>query len=359
MESSDFPEGEYANAVMVSIDNRVDSLTGMNAAKAVKAEAVAYIPRLGMVSSSGVIMNRAPKISFKQGTLYADDDMNIQGANFSNDFFLFSRKNIMYQTATSFMGMWYTYGSSVKRSSSPSFPPSLIKLIQSNALPTSTDDPLRDYISKIKKRVGSDNIIGPLDFGDYVFEHDNTVSGGTVHTYSVDLTHIHDDHETIYFEADLKDGDDTPKDGDGRIIKVVLGAKSSSSSGKEIKNMTFVSNCPVIIPVYDSEIALGGDGMDQLIIVSSGEISFNTRNNPLNGVSFVCGSFTFEFNSQDLYQPPSTNLMNIITLGGNIEFQGNDTSNAKDYLFSPNFGPPCPMIVPAALGKLEKTADQS
>jgi hypothetical protein len=305
-----YPENETWNAVMVTIDKDVESLTGFHKRHGVKGAAVAFLPRVSMVSQNGEILYRwgtgGNFISFNNGNVYGQKNILLRNLKLADT----------VETATGDSG------------SLPESP--LIK----NHLYS-----LETLIRKLKRR--ADKIYTMADLGKDAFY--SVDSPGPDNNCYFDFTYDHDSHKIIFI--------DLPKwDGLGKTNKIYIDPFfNHSPEGDSIKNLTIVTDRDIIIPPYDKALHFGDREFEQLNIISRATIEFNTPCKKIQGINFISHNFKMLFKQGNL-ETFKDKYMRIIT-ESDILLHSNFMNEESDLFFK--FGPPCPPIADPVLGLLE------
>jgi hypothetical protein len=304
-----YPENETWNAVMVTIDKDVDSLTGFHKRHGVKGAAVAFLPRVSMVSQNGEILCRWATggnfISFNNGNVYGQKNIILRNVKLADT----------VETATGNSGVL------------PESP--LIK----NHLYS-----LETLIRKLKRR--ADKIYTMADLGKDAFY--SVESTGPSNNYYFDFTYDHDSHEIIFIDI-------PEQDGLGKKNLIYIDPFNHSPEGESIKNLTIVTDRDVTMKPYDVPLQLGDRGGGQLNIVCGATIEFHTLYKKIQGVNFISYKFNMIFKKRNL-ETFKDKYMRIIT-ESNILFYNNNMREESDLFFK--FGPPCPPIADPVLGLLE------
>ncbi|WDP90910.1 MAG: hypothetical protein HUN04_14885 [Desulfobacter sp.] len=378
-ESDDFPEEEYPNAVMVAIENSVDSLTGLNAAKTVKARSVAYLPGVDMVSGKSFFSKYGGgNIAFHQGRIYSAKTGRLYGTE-ADDNILIGAKDGVKIYRKNYLGWDEFRNRPVYSGSTVRLPDEMPAsgLIERYFPAEEGRDLLGDYVGKMKQRADVVYTTGDQSPATPFYGACENDAGTELYCF-FDLTGEREAHEIIYF--------DVPEDDTRQVIAFITAtpcysdklSRSSTSLnspmppgdcsvsdktpfGKTVENVTFVSNASIYIPRQDAPgISLGGRDGGQVNFVSGEDIFFSSRFNDLNGVAFFSRSFYFSFGGKSdgtvdgNYHPPARNYMRAVTSDGSIIFGRYDTGTGFDaYDFYLKFGPPCPRVFPVAMGRLD------
>jgi hypothetical protein len=304
-----YPENETWNAVMVTIDKDVDSLAGFHKRHGVKGAAVAFLPRVSMVSQNGEILYRWATggnfISFNNGNVYGQKNIILRNVKLADN----------VETATGDSG------------SLPESP--LIK----NHLYS-----LETLIRKLKRR--ADKIYTMADLGKNAFYSVESTSSSNQCYF--DFTYDHDSHEIIFI--DLPEQDSL-----GKKNLIHIDPFNHSPEGESIKNLTIVTDRDVTMKPYDVPLQLGDRGGGQLNIVCGATIEFHTLYKKIQGVNFISHNFKMFFKQRNL-ETFKDKYMRIIT-ESDISFISNDMNEESDFFFK--FGPPCPPNADPVLGLLE------
>ena len=308
-----YPQDETWNAVMVTIDKQVNSMTGFQNSHGVKGAAVAFMPRVSMVSKDGSVKypwgTGGNLISFNNGNIYGQRDVRFRNVTLADT----------VNTATA------------DNDTLPESP-----LIENHLYSLET------LIQKLKRK--ADKTYTMADQGKDAFYMANTSTTNQNNLF-FDFTYAHDRHEIIFIDIPEYDDSGTPN-------YIYLDPFQHTPSGDTMKNMTIVTPCRIEVPRYDGNaLPMGDTGFGQLNIISAGPILFNTQFKELRGVNFIADSFTMEFKQNSSLQTFEDKYMRVITTG-NIDFRPN-SYEASDFFFK--FGPPCPPIADPALGILEPT----
>ncbi|MCD4719826.1 MAG: hypothetical protein K8S13_08190 [Desulfobacula sp.] len=356
--SDNFPEEETFNAVLVTIGDEVKSLTGFHRTTKIKGAAVAYLPRVSIVSGKNIKFDGGMKISINNGNMYAERKMYLRGPLIADTVKTATGRGngiYLYEPYVNFSG-GISYRSSGRKASD--FLPE-IKVIKNHIIPLET------FIKKMKKK--ADRNYAETKVNNELYAVDEV----TKRCY-FDFTKQHDDHEIIYIDipgytAYLTPfpciaGSNNPPLPGFTCVKCSptddwASCDTRQPFGSSMKNMTIVAICDVIIPIYRNinhkDFPMGGTGFEHLNIVSKGGITFSSGFNSMNGINFFCDSFKIEFMHDKGFIPPDTNHIRVLAEGKNITFAKNDSNTGKQYDFDLKFGPPCPPVVPSALGFLE------
>ena len=350
---ADYPDGEYNNAIMVSLNTDVSTfLAGIFGKDEVQvlAGAVAYLKRYGIVSLGGDV-NLKNSHTYSNGDIYAYGDVRIE--KYPGD-----------GPPTLINCVVYAHGDILGRAWSgwPDFewtsweiwdpPPDGCYA----GAPELTEIPPIDIDELTADVPGGDLIIYDADSSlDNIFfcenEFNPTYDYDYRHAYHLDLTWA-ESGKTYFF--DEEPGYD-PDDG---LLKIVLLTNTPSglpagypcnedheSNGTEVKGVTLISRLPVHIA--NSAIHYGGEGDDQVNIIActSGVsdtpayVFLHFRTN-MDGVYFRVEDYYMSVQS---HVSTYVNKVRIIA-GGDINF-----SHTRNEF---TFGPPCPPSV-VKLGKLE------
>lgn len=315
----DFPESETWNAVFVSIIKHAQSLTGFQQDKIVRSAAVAFLPRVSMVSGNRITTGPG-KVSFNNGNMYAAN--RLRNLN----------RVIIADTVQTAEGEE--------------------RLPESPVIDNHIMD-LETYLAKLKKK--ADRIYTMEDVGNDAF-YSTYERSSSLYCF-FDFSAPHDAHEIVYI--------DIPEIWQGREVHLsfmpdscgfVYGTSDACPTrqpfGNSIRRMTIATALGVKIEIFDNsvETVMGGTVFDQLNIVSGGTVVFSTNYTRISGINFFCSSFSLHFD--DDYVPCAQNFIRVIS-EGSITTQRNDQPLNKSYDFNLKFGPPCPPVIPASLGFLE------
>ncbi len=349
-EDSDYPTDETSNAVMVTIENKVQSLTGFNKDKTVKAQAVAYVPRVSIVSGGTFSASSGGNLSLNNGNIYSKSWMDLFGPVIGENLEFYSEINDILPS--SFQGI-----------PAPERPENLvppeIDIIRNHIFP------LDKYVEKMREL--ADVTYTPGDSGAGPFY--GTIDYGYNKEYFFDLSDPECRDKIIFFDTTGSTGQAgvylTPHACGMDIHYNVPGSECRKQIGEtdaksnEIRALTFIATCNITIPEFHPDkgiIPLGGFDSDQLTVVSTGSIAFSSGNNPLKGVNFYCKKFSFENGKEGMFSPPDPYYLRVITSTRNISFS-TSSPEREEYNFNFKFGPPCPAVVPPALGRLVLSAE--
>ena len=350
------PLGRYANAVRVSLQQRVKSLGGMQSSVQVVAEAVAYLERLDMVSLDplgaihlGHESNWQNVTFFSNGSIEYPQGAFASGKSFSQPAF----DNCRLLTADSVLScpvdvtpfgwtgaehMTIQWGSGAVQSGGD---------IQSGLDPFDDLRPVDNgYLNAWRER--ADVIYTPDQAGDdNVFYGQGDGPDGFY--YYVDPAGSAGSQQVIFFDAEGGEG------------TVLIGPAPSNPNishtpnGSIINGLTFVATCPIRIqnhmPIQlEYHIYLGGTGSGQAVIISAGDIEIHTRYITYTGVVFRTGG--------DFIKPEhGTDRLNHLRAIADGSIRGKPYSTyTKDpglnhINIDARFAPPCPPAL-ARLGTL-------
>ena len=346
--SDDYPEDEYNNAVLVSIQSTENTILGSFLGKEqtqVRAEAVAYLKRYSMVSlnENGEIRLRAT--SFNNGNIYANGDIKMaappQRPQFNNvnlfaggEVLECPRKTVQFGMPTNEID-WER-----------GLPISLGNTFPNSPLIDDIKPLNEEYFNHLKNK--ADVVYHISDAGS-----DNIFYGECapplvppVHAYFFDLTGDHSSRVTYFFDASGVDEFGNPVVAYISAQPNCLGSSidhPSPNGGSDIvKNITFIARCPIIVDNVRTDIPthFGGENDKQVIIISLSDITVYNSDLSLEGAYFRCGG---DFRIAPSHGSSDYNRMRAIA-DGNIEI---NYISQYDFLF----GPPCPPSIPK-LGKL-------
>jgi len=376
-DDENYPEGEANNAVMVIIENRVESLTGFHAPKLVKAAAVAYLPRVSIVAGRNLKIGPSLPggLTLHNGNLYAEGTMTLRdkGGLLEDNVKAGSGKRIKLYNASSFWNWQYK---GIRNSDD--LPE--IDIIRKYILSGTS---LKDYVEKMRQV--ADVVYTPSDSGTgpfYGSVHITEYGADELECY-FDFSQEHEDHRTIFF--------DSSGSGYNRVIVYITphacadpyalsgpnpsGWKFSGSpcmqqigetraKGTAMQNITFITNCPVYIPMFHAfrpPVILGGRGMDQLSIISDQWIYYYPGNNPAKGVNFFCNTFSMGVPGMptafyDEHQPQDMDRYIRVIAMKDIRIENAYQDKEARYYFK--FAPPCPALASPALGHLILNPDR-
>lgn len=302
-----YPMDETWNAVMVSIEKDLGSLTGFQEAKRVGAAAVAYLPRVSLVARDrDLIFKYRGESKFYSGNLAAGGKIKLMTA---------------------------TVDDSVETSVSGTLPEQKV-----------IDDHLKSVDTLIQQlQRKADRVYTLSDQNKDAFYHFDGKN-----RCLFDFTYDHAGHEIVFI--------DVPED---HIIYLNpfpenvhsdFKTVSHGPSGNAMANLTIVAPGDVSINEYGTAVLMGNQEFGQLSIITRGDISLWTEAKNIQGVNFICNNFTMYFDDtgppfyRDKYMRVVSNL--------DILFQpGPRRDEPSDFHLS--FGPPCPPIAVPTLGILE------
>lgn len=361
-DNENYPSSEANNAVMITIENTVQSLTGFNKDKTVKAAAVAYIPRVSVVSGKTITVSSSNQypLTMENGNIYAKNWIKLYGPSIGENVKVASGKVIrVYNRSEA-----GNYTNPVERSSD-NLPE--MEIIEKYLLQNS-EASLEEYVEKMKQI--ADVVYTPEDSRTGPFY--GIVQDGNSKDCYFDFSADHDDHKIIFFDTTGSEGSIkvhiTPhacldrttgvswwKPSDS-INKCMQQIGATEAKGNVMKNFTFIATCIIYIDPYHAlknPVPIGGPGFDQVNLISTGTISVTPGNNPLQGVNFYCNTLqTSTYNGALKNYPDQDNeyYIRAITSTGQIRLRqhiGHD-----EVTFNFKFGPPCPPITPITLGRL-------
>ena len=313
VETEGYPTDETWNAVKVTLGDKVNSLTGFQEAKSVKGAAVAYLPRVSMVSKNGSITSPYSSSLFQPQTKSFILNGNLYAKDFSD----------LYPVSV-------ILGDVSKRSDQNQLPE--LKIIENHLYPL-------DVLIKMYKKK-ADKIYTMADRGKDAFYGFVPNTG-----CAFDFSYSHDEHEIIFIDtSDTVHLNPFPE--------MISGFESinHSASGNTIKNLTIISENNIELLNYNQEIQIGGSGFDQLNIISGGTINFYTEYKNIQGVNFISNSFYIFFKDDNVSPSYKDKYVRIIA-ESDIKFEDNLYDDQSD--FDLKFGPPCPPAAPPCLGRLE------
>ncbi len=315
-----YPDRESWNAVMVTIQDKVNSLTGFQSPKEIRGAAVAYLPRVSMVARSGTFMyrysapNNIPPITFHSGNLFAKEQIDIRGR------LLFDQCE--YATST--------------QGSLPEMP-----IIQHHLM--DTERLVQHLIKKADRTYTLSDV------------NKDAFYAKVLNSYLFDFTYAHDDHEIIFL--------DVPEHAIVHINPfpemvrdpISYPIPYETTGTFTIKKMTIVTRADVEMRRYSEAVTLGGSDFDQLNIVTPNNISMNMTLKNIRGLNLVCGSLLLTPTpGTQTVVPFPVNYMRVIS-DTEISITLSSSITPLDVYFK--FGPPCPPMSPPVLGRLEPGSD--
>ncbi|MBI9092840.1 MAG: hypothetical protein JEZ12_26790 [Desulfobacterium sp.] len=378
-DGDDLPEGEYVNAMMVVIENKVESLTGFNKTKTIKAAAVSYVPGVDMVAAKNILTSNAKNhggggnIAFHNGNIYVGKKVCLYGVDASDGIKIATKPGgkISIKNYTGNPDKPYVDGQS-----RPADEIVESALIENYLIAKENHDPLNDYVKKMLIKADRVYTVGDEASGSEFYC--SIEDGDNLYCF-FDLSEPHEEHEIIYFNVS-KDPADPAYDprnvtafitatpckserhgGSSANFTTTVDCGSTENEnkikpfGQTIKNLTFVSTVSISIPRQkEPGIEFGGKKNEQVNFVSAGDVFFSSGFNPLKGVSFFCQTFRIWMENDVGYKCPSKNFIKIIANNGSILFGKYDKKHPNNkYDFYLRFGYPCPRVFPVALGCLQ------
>ncbi len=352
--AGDYPDDEYNNAVMVSLNADVSTfLAGIFNRDQVRvsAEAVSYLRRLGMVSlaEDGEIRINTGS-SWKNGDIYANGDIKYPEEC--------TVDNVLFPTPEFINSDMFAAGEILE---CPVYDTDEIDWdngIDSelpNAYPGSPEiteiRPIDDeYVEEFRAK--ADMVYDINSEPDDILYYSETYNGLT--TYYFDITRDHGSSRiTYFFDAGGNDNIDI------HICDALPPSSSSHSpNGNSIINITFAANCRIRLhhAPYPS-IPIGAEGGQQTIIISSKDIKI-IKGLHYEGVVFLCGGDFVE------YMPMDCVLRHFSSPDRKMRVIANESIGSAELVYWPifgglgfnwdfKFGPPCPGAPFPRLGKLE------
>ena len=367
-EDEGFPDGEACNAVMVSIEAPVKSMTGFNEAKTVAAAAVAYVPRVSVFSGGNATFGKKEAhypVIVNNGNIYAKGSINIYGPLGPN--VKLASENIikLYQNPTA-IGPYSLYFSWIEETSDD-LPEE--QAIEKFYLPD-PEGTLEAYIEKMKAVA---DVVYTVDDAGRDHFYGLEVDGLTKLCF-FDLTRAHEDHEIIFFDAGaehamvfitphacLNRSSGNGKEWLASSDQCIQQIGATEAAGSEVMNLTFVANCSIKIESNHADrdsIPIGGENFDQVHFISSGSITYHPGNNPLKGVTIYAPGFENERNAVLGEYPDQDRgwYLTIVATTGSIDLR-TFTKTQTNYNFK--FAPPCPPLAPPTLGRLEMSTSSA
>ncbi len=303
-----YPDHETWNAVRVTMGDRVKGLTGFQGDKTVRGSAVAYLPRVSLVSARRfIVQNGSDLVSFDNGNMYVKDRTIIRNAKIG--------KNVQIQDKNS-----------------PGHLPES-KLIENHLIPLDT------LIAKLKSRADKTYTLadrGKEAFYEYLAEDDFAL---------FDFTKARKAHSMVYLDLPETTKVCLAPNPD----KVRTGHPERTPFGRTMNRLTVVAKNHIWIYPCQEMTDLGGSSLDQVSIVSSRDIKLLTGQLSYAGVTLICTRFSMEFKENRSRISPQ--YLRIITYESDVNLYRNDIDEPFDIHFT--FGPPCPPVLPPALGVLE------
>ena len=351
--AGDYPDGEYNNAVMVSLDADVSTfLAGIFAREqvSVKSGAVAYLKRYGIVSLNDEIYlwtgtyGDTVYLGFKNGDLYAHGDIKLRdvptlGPPTLEDCKAYACGAILSCTGYS-NDPWPPSGTNCSDVEVDEYIPGAAEITE---IPPVDDEEMERLRDKA-------NIIYTADSSkDEVFYWEDTFNPGSgqslKHAYYFDITG--EDQQGKKYFVDIEPGYH-PDDG---FLKVVLINNQGpvlclhTPNGTDANALDFVSRLPIHMDA-GAEDHYGGEDQDQVNFITPGYIWVHRQGLHLHGVYFRAGNYFTNFSSSSEMPEPK---MRVIT-DGRITLYGDRE------IYDASFGPPCPPSI-VKLGRLETAGD--
>ncbi len=356
------PDGEPYNAVMVTIGTgqTVQSISGFNEDKEILGGAVAYVPELDIVTRGDLDFEGANKISFNNGSVYAGKDIDLRGDNLDKNNIRMSASGVINKYTYTSGGLWFPdYWAFDGATPSEDLPE--ISLAENHMASVS------DLVERLSRRADKVFTLSQRGPEFYEYEEENkkcffdfTAENTEHQIIYIDLPATHTAYLTPYYDCGSS------------MIAAEYCVRCSSSSidgycgnrdafGSAMSGLTIVATCDVKIPVYKSKsgtiITLGGDGFDNLNIITLGSINFSSHNNDLAGVNFVCQEDIdirlYEIND---YSPPTKNYIRVFS-ESDIKFEELDNDRYAQFNFHLSFGFQCPPLTSPVLGIFESVED--
>ena len=346
---ANFPDDEYNNAVMVSLNADVSTfLAGIFGKDEVQvsASAVAYLKRYGIVSLNDEIYlwtgiyGATVYLGFKNGDLHANGDIKLRniptlGPPILENGKAYAHESILSCTGTS-NDPWPPSGTNCSDVEVDGYIPEAAEITEIPPIDEDWDSLRNDpgVITYTADDAGDDNIFcGEGMFGPGSGQLEK-------HAYSFDIMGEGSQDKTYFI--DIEPGFHS----DGRL-KVALVAETENTcpghtpNGTEAKGITFISRLPVHLNTAGGA-DYGGEDQDQVNFITPGYIWVHRQALHLHGVYFRAGEYFTNFSSSSGMAEPKMRVITDerITLYGHSE------------IYDAKFGPPCPPAI-ARLGKLE------
>ncbi len=323
-ESDDMPEGQYENAVKVSLSANAPLLTGFHGKANLRAAALAFLKRYSITSLNGNITLN-PGTTIEGGDVYANRDVTLWKAYDCSRASVIGGRVLaagqIHFKDTTFWGMSCPWGSGEKPDHEAGAP-----VIE--GLPSAEEE-----VEKLRQRAGV--ILTEADLGGSIlfWRSPNWPEGTSPYdVYFFDLTHANPG-EVVFFDpkgdnvvALIRNQVEPDGEGDG-----------SHTSNPDARGVTFVATCPIWLDDGDP-VRYGGEYQDQLCLYSAAGIKLyqlDPGTTEIRGMVLRAGgNVEVGAASAASHGQPNSIRMRIIA-DGSIEI-GN--WNTLDVLF----GPPCP-----------------
>lgn len=322
--ADDYPVSETWNAILVTIRHEQNPLVGMQGSQEIHAAAVAYLPRVSMVSKGTRFWLPRGNTSIHNGNLYA-----ARGLRYLD-------RITVGQDVLSAQG-------NERLPESP--------VIDNHIMEIET------YLKILKKK--ADRIYTLADAYQDAFYDVRETSGNI--TCFFDFSGPRSRHEIIFIDIPetLPDGRDTRiylmpdrcmDDGAGGTGED--GCPTRTPFGNSIRNLTIgtLTNVTIHKCAQVHEIGIGDTDFGQFSLVTPRNINLYTSNKSINGINLIAGYVHIYMETDSIPIPQS--FLRIIS-DGNIIFTSNNQNLSDQFNFYLKFGPPCPPIIPPSLGFLE------
>lgn len=196
-----------------------------------------------------------------------------------------------------------------------------------------------EWLAELELR--ADRVFVPDDSRRGALYDDNELGGK--HTYFFDLTEPDgggDARSVWFFDAPARDPEGLPVIAQ---IDSTFFRLPADATGNWARRRTFVSTVPVRISAFDSSPAarFGGPSADQLVVVSSGSIEFERRQQSQRAEGLVLRAGGDIRLTKPTNVPPPAGVQRIRAIA-----DGSVTINDPQIRIDPIFAPPCPPALP-------------
>ncbi len=355
--ADDFPEEEYGNAVLVSLESDIagffSGLFGRGKVR-VKVEAVVYLKPLGVASlNEDSEIQIGPNSILKNGVLHSNGDIKFPKADWEGQVGWLTKT---YKKPQFINIDLRAYGSVLECTECETSNGACNMSGMGNSL---SGSPRIASISPC-----DDNYIESLrSTADIVYETGDAASDNVFWAwngdqdnpcYAFDLTGVRDEREVIFFDAGggtvlISEGSYCLGCGGGDCI-FFDGHPNGEANGERIYNVTFITNGSITMDRHHwgATQIWGKEGVEQAVVITSGDIELT--NNQIDGMVVRCGG-TF-----GVHQHSSVGGGRIRIIADNDVFMtscgwasGYGWSGTTDF----KFGPPCPFPAGVYFGVLK------
>jgi len=360
--AGDYPDGEYNNAVMVSLDADVSTfiagIFGRDQVR-VKAEAVSYQRRIGMAAiNDDSVIRLDHDSSFHNGDIYSNGIIEFQDSDCTRDTWWGPRTNAKPVFVNSNL---------YAREQVLEYPMNVVCTIDWDSGVESTMDNAFSHSPRLTKiKPCDDEYIESLrETADVVYEisdaaTDTTFWGRNADStnFAFDLTGERADREVIFFDAQgndvlISEGSYCLGCGGGGCV-YYNGDSQREPNGDRIYNVTFITNGNIIMDrsAWNLLQIWGAEGDQQAVIITSGNIQIT--GNVMEGIVYRCGGLFGTISASD---NGGDDKVRIIADERIMLAPWRRTTRHWHANTEFKFGPPCPFGGGAYLGKLEPAGE--